>query len=177
MSNRNIAHQLELETGNKEFPVDYKHTVFSVWFDAGKPGASKLLRIIQPVTGTTILPSLHMLNDWIQGSFIDMAEELDREIVQRLKEDTIASKVEMLERHITIGREMQEIALKWLRDHKDELNPNAAARLIVDGIKLEQESEGIPDALKRLASMSNEDLIDELGKMIADSPGRIEANV
>lgn len=171
------AHELEVVTGQRNFPDYYKDQIFYVWFEAGKPGASSLRKIIQPLQGTTLVPSVSILHKWIHEEFQSKAEELDIQITQTFNDQVVASKVEMLQRHIEIGKKMQEVAIGWIESNLESMNPNAAVRLLVEGLRVERESAGIPEALEKLTTMSDEDLLQEINDLISNSPTKVEPNV
>ena len=70
---------------------------------------------------------------------------------------------------------MQTIAFTWLKEHKDELTPGTAVRLLVDGIKTEQDTASIPDMIKKLKAMPNEKLLDTIQDYFTDLPAEIDA--
>jgi len=75
-----------------------------------------------------------------------------------------------LERHAEQGREMQNIAIGWIRDNKDDLGPGSAVRLLVDGVAMEQATASIPDMLIKMKEMDNEKLLDEIARSITETP-------
>jgi hypothetical protein len=86
----------------------------------------------------------------------------------------VRAKVEMLERHVKIAKEGQEIALEYLRNA--ELTPAAAVRLLMDMMNVEKGSMGIPEAIEKVVGMSDEDLVQELYKAFEEAPlERLEA--
>lgn len=154
-----------------KFPPGYIDQVFAVWYSAGKPSASNLYRSVPEYEFNQEKPSLIMLKTWMKDSeWVDRTELLDSESRAKLNEKLILSKVEMLERHGEIGREMQRLSLDWLRDGDNDLSAGTAVRMLVDGITIEQEVAGIPEALKKMLSLSDEDLIKEIAQSIADTP-------
>jgi len=82
----------------------------------------------------------------------------------------IQTKVEMLERHAQVGTKMQDIALEYLEEHAEEMSAPAAVRLLVEGIRIERESRSIPEALAKLTSLSDEQLLKEIVKTFEEAP-------
>jgi len=119
-------------------------------------------------------PSAATLADWIRDSFMPKAETLNVRLAQEIEGRLVKEKVEMLYRHAEVGRKMQRIALERLDEiPDDELNANASVRLLVEGIKIERESVGLPQALEKLLDQDNEELLSRVEALIGDSPGEI----
>jgi len=160
---------------NKKFPPGYIDEVFAIWYDAGKPVTPQLYSVIPEYTLLRDKPNMDTLREWIRSpEWVKRTEKLDLEVRANFDKKQILSKVEMLERHANVGREMQVISLEWLRDNKDDLSPGTAVRMLVDGIDIERATAGIPDALRKMQDMNDEDLTDEITKLLADTP--VDAN-
>lgn len=156
------------------FPPGYKEEVFLAWYQAGKPTASMLYDIIEPDRFSGAKPSVPTLSKWITYEFRDRAEELDNQVTRTIVEKAVAEKVEMLKRHAEVGRKMQEMAIEYLEEHKEYLSSNSAVRLLVEGIRIERQSVGLPEAIEDLASVSDDSLLDRIRELIASSPVTIE---
>ena len=155
----------------KKFPPGYVDDVFAIWYDAGKPVATQLYNIIPEYALLKETPTKHVLREWMKNAvWIEKAKQLDEKSDLRFDERHILSRVEMLERHAEVGREMQIISLKWLRDNKEDLSPGTAVRMLVDGIDIEQATAGIPEALRKMRDMKDEDLADEIKEILANTP-------
>jgi hypothetical protein len=154
-----------------KYSPGYIDKLFAIWYDAGKPSARKLWGMIPDDEVVRGKPTHFTIRDWMNSEeWIERTQELDSEVSQHFKEKQIQSKVEMFERHSEIGQEMQRISMGWLRDHVDELTANTAVRMLVEGISIEQGTAGIPDALKKMLSMGDSDLQEEIAQLLADSP-------
>lgn len=136
---------------------DYKNATFWVWYRAGKPNGKILHGLIEP-TDDGVLPSELALKDWIYKVFRPKAEEVDVELNKRVAEKAITEKVEMLERHTALGKFMQDTAKDYLIAHKDELKPNTALKMLVDGIEIERKSVGLPGLITETIDTSTESL-------------------
>ena len=174
MLTQNQKMELYKATGSKYFPKNYKNDVFMLWFEGGKPDATGLKEMIQPVIGTTIVPDIRELHKWISEDFKLRAMDLDRQISVAMTEQVVIGKVEMLKRHIKVAKTMQDTAIEYLEEHKDDLGPATAVRLLVEGIRIERESAGIPEALEKMTQMSDDELIKQIDDIIKKSPARIE---
>lgn len=151
-----------------DFSEEYKNDVFMVWYRAGKPTMFTLLNII-PETVDGRKPARTTLRDWITV-FNQKAEVLDQAVRDEMNNRMILEKIEMLNRHAEVAVEMQEKSLKYLRSKKSDLNSAAAVRMLVDGIRIEKESRGIPRILSKMAGMSDDDLLKEAEKLLLKSP-------
>lgn len=136
---------------------DYKERVFWIWYEAGRIGVAKLLVKLSELEYENI-PVAGTLQEWINDGWRDRADELDQQIRDRFSKEVIETKVEMLKRHSSVGRELQEIGLDWLRDNRESLTPSAVTRLIKDGYEIERASVGVPEALTKMLSVSDDEL-------------------
>ena len=158
------------------FTDGYKDTVFSIWYQAGKPNHMILYNMIpeEPITGNR--PAQSTLKHWVDNDFRPRGHELDAEVKEQIESKMIAEKVRMLERHANLGVEMQNMAIQYLEDHKQEITIPTATRLLVEGIRIERESRGIPEAIEAMAKNTDEELLRELEKIISKAPVDFEAN-
>jgi len=150
------------------FSEEYKNDLFMVWYRAGKPNVYTLLNII-PETVDGKKPARTTLTDWVTV-FYQKAEILDQAVRDEMNNRMILEKIEMLNRHAEVGVEMQKKSLDYLRSEKSDLNSAAAVRMLVDGIRIEKESRGIPRILSKMAGMADEDLLKEAEKLLLRSP-------
>jgi hypothetical protein len=165
-------------TGSRYFNSEYRGQIFLLWFQAGKPDATSLARIIEPVSGTTVKPSSKDLKKWIDEEFRDKADSLDRQMTKALTEQVVVSRVEMLKRHADIGKSMQNMAMAYFDTHENDLNANAAIKMLVEGIRVERESSGIPEAIAKMTNMSDEQLLKELEDIITkDAPVKLDSGL
>lgn len=162
------------------FSDAFKQDVFKIWYSNQKPGARKLQFMIPEdwfKDGVHEVPSLSTVNKWIREIFIPQASVLDEQVSRELEQRMVAEKVEMLSRHAKIGVKMQDTALRYIDDHLDELNTPSAVRLLVEGVRIERESRGLPQALERMMDKSDEELLEEVKKLIGESPAEIIDNL
>lgn len=167
-------------SGSKDFfSTQYREKIFYIWYNHGKPGSVNLLRFITPnLDDFERIPTKSALNFWITEEFKPRAELMDKQIKDQMNALLVKEKVEMLRRHAEIGLKMQNIAIDYLNENLDELSAPAAVRLLVEGIRIERESRGIPDALDKMQSMTDEDLMKEVQHLIttASTLEEIDAN-
>jgi len=168
---------IKIKPNNKGRYNDHLKTqIFFIWFNAGKPEPTRLYNILCGKTDEigNKLPAKSTLGSWIKEDFEERARVLDEQIIQELEERSIAEKVEMFQRHAEIGNFMQHSALEWLRDNADRLTVSSAIRLLVEGVRIEKESRGLPQALEKMMKMTDEDLLEEVQRLVSRSPLSIE---
>lgn len=151
------------------FTREYKESVFMLWYRSGKINSNMLYGLL-PLSPDGRKPSKSTLKIWI-NDFKPRAEELDEVVKDELDGRLVQEKIEMLNRHAEIALEIQRKALDYLRnEEKSDLNSASAVRLLVEGIRIEKESRGIPKLLSKMASMTDDDLMKEAEKLLSRSP-------
>lgn len=145
----------------------YREQIFIIWWKAGRPNISKLFNII-PLNDDGEKPSKGTLKNWIEQDFTPKADEMDLEFYARVEDEAMEEKAQMLQQHADIGLEMRDMAVKYLREHEEELNANSAIRLLIEGVRIERDSRGLPDALRKIASKTNDELLGDLQRLLAD---------
>jgi len=159
----------------RPFSSQYREKVFYIWYNHGKPGANSLLPFISSdMDDWGRLPTISLLSQWITDEFKPRSELLDSRVKEQLDAMVIAEKVEMLRRHAEIGLRMQEMSIRFLNENQDVLSAPAAVRLLVEGIRIERESRGIPAALDKMQNMSDEQLLDEIKELMTSSSVSLE---
>jgi len=151
------------------FSEDYKTEVFMIWYRNSRPNPVYLYGMISENENGK-KPSRAHLSNWIREDFEERAIPIDDAVRDEMNSRLMQEKIEMLERHAQVGLEMQGIALDYIRGHKDELTPISAVRLLVEGVKVEKGSRGIPDVLRKMMEMSDQDLLKETEKLLLRSP-------
>jgi len=151
------------------FTREYKDDVFMIWYRAGKPSSNVFYGLVPPdINGRK--PARNMLKIWAT-EFQARAEPLDEAVKDRMSDLLVKEKVEMFNRHAEVAVELQERALEYLRkvDDKD-LGSNSAVRMLVEGIRIERISRGVPQILEKMSQMSDDDLLREAEKLLLRSP-------
>lgn len=143
----------------------YVDELFLLWWKQGRPSIKKFHASIPPNDdGNT--PSFETLNNW-KIEWIKKAEELDAEFYGQVAAEAMADKAEMLRRHTTVATKMQDMAIKYLEENEAELTINNATRLLIEGVRIERESRGIPDALDKMSEKTDDELMKELQKLVS----------
>jgi len=159
----------------KKFSSQYREKIFYIWYNHGKPGSMNLLPFITPeIDEWGRIPGKYALDSWIEDEFFPRAIQLDTEIKKQLDALLVAEKVEMLKRHADVGLRMQDMAIEYLNENREELSAPAAVRLLVEGIRIERESRGIPAALDKIRDMSDEKLMDQIKEIVTSTGVTLE---
>lgn len=155
-----------------DYTPAYIDAVFTAWYSAGKVTARRLSTMLPNPSEFGIAlnpPAVSTLMDWIKERFMERAIALDEAVGLQMNNRLIAEKVQMLEHHAQIAAKMQEMALEYLESHADKLNPNSAVRLLVEGVRIERDSRGIPQTLDKLADRSDEELLAQIEDVLTRS--------
>lgn len=151
------------------FTDEYKNSVFMIWYRAGRVNPVTLYGII-PLSPEGKKPTRVTLGHWLD-EYRPRADELDELVKDELDGRLVKEKIEMLNRHADIALEIQGKALDYLRDkEKSDLNAASAVRLLVEGIRIEKESRGIPRILSKMAGMTDDDLLKKAEELLLRSP-------
>lgn len=150
------------------FTDEYKNSVFMLWYRAGRINPTALGGIIPP-SPEGKKPTRITLGHWLD-EFRPRADELDEVVKDELDGRLVKEKIEMLNRHADIALEIQEKALEYLRSDDSDLNAASAVRMLIEGVRIEKESRGIPKILSKMASMSDDDLLKKAEALLLRSP-------
>lgn len=163
---------------NRNFSDIYKEKIFYIWYNHGKPQENSLMLLVpKELDEFERLPTVATLKYWIDVEFVPRARLLDEQIKVAMDSAMIVEKVEMLKRHADLGLRMQDMAIRYLNEHEDIISSPAAVRLLVEGIRIERESRGIPAALEKITKMSDEDLLEQVkGLLTAGTLSSEESN-
>jgi len=160
------------------FSSEYKNSVFLEWYNLGRPTLNKFSLIVKPDNWGN-LPTEVTLRNWIQNDFKEKANLLDKQVEEEMNNRLIQQKIEMLNRHAQVGRNMQTRALEEL-EKLPSLSEAGSIRLLEFGAKLERESAGIPEMLKDIMKLTDEQLVQKIQDLVIKSPSSqliLEANV
>lgn len=153
--------------GSEEFKPDVREKAFYLWYNNDRPGFAKFKELLKS-TIPDDLPNDWSLKDWI-SDFNARAYELDQQVHEEVEALVIAEKVEMLKRHALTGVQMQDIAWKWLNSFSTSMKAGDAIRLLVEGIRIEKESKGIPEALEKMYKLTDDELLEEIKQLMTSS--------
>lgn len=145
---------------------DYRLATYMLWYNSGKPSAEVLHRALRPDPNSGIKPNVSTLRIWIKDSFIPTALETDERVADEVNQAMVSQRIEMLDRHAEIAKEMQEMALAYLRENGLGSSRNALTALI-QGVEMEHNARIIPtDILAKLGTMSDSKLLETFTDML-----------
>jgi len=147
------------------FTDTYKEQIFWMWYRAGKPNSARFYPDMIP-SEDNIIPAEATLKNWI-GEFQKRAEPLDLQVREEMQRVATQEKVEMLRRHSDADVEMQNIAIEYLKEHKEQLNPSSAVRRWVEGVRVERESRGLPTLITQTVDAFDEKLMESIEKLLS----------
>jgi hypothetical protein len=130
---------------------------FLAWYKNDKPKGMRLREVL-PADEMGRTPEVVLVNKWKRDrQWDERADEMDLQVQRQLEITAVQERVEMFKRHAVAAREIQDKGLKYLQEH-DFDSAASAIRGIVEGVRIERDSVGIPDALLKMAAMNNEQL-------------------
>ncbi len=167
-----------VEYNGTKYTQTYVDAVFALWYASGKPSMNRLhKKLPNPADfGLPVqFPSIVTLNNWRDAHFLERAMALDEEVTRQLSERLISEKVAMLNDHAAVAVEMKQMAMDYLHAFPEKLNAQVALRMLVEGIRIERESRGIPHTLEKLSERSDDDLLKQIEDLITRIPVQYEA--
>ncbi len=156
-----------------KFSPVYKQTAFSIWYSRGKIPAHDLYNLLESEDG--FLPSHNTVQNWITDEFVPQGEALDLQVKTAMDQRLIQERIKMLEEHTKLAHTMQEMGLEYLEANRETLKVPNAVRLLIEGVRIERESRGIPAMLEKMSNRSDEELLNELKEIVAKAPVTVEA--
>lgn len=159
--------------GSETFNPDVREKAFYIWYNNGRPGHSKLKELLKSSIPEKELPNEWSIREWVTD-FNSRAYELDKQVHEQVEAIVIAEKVEMMKRHAKVGVQMQDLAIEYILAHKYDLKTPVAVRLLVEGIRIERESRGIPEALEKMSKLTDEELLEEIKQLMTSSSVTLE---
>ena len=139
----------------------------------GKPKSPNFYTMVTP-DNEGHLPERTTVVGWMK-QWKPQADVLDDQIRTELEKRMIKEKVEMLSRHADLGKQMQDLGIEFITDegNKDSLTSATAVRLLVAGVEIERDSRGLPEALEKLLTQSDEKILDRIKELTKNAPVEI----
>jgi len=158
---------------NIHYTDTYREKCFVAWYNAGKPSVA-IFALSAPEDEYGRVAGKQAIINW-SVEWRERAEALDAEVRNQLESKLVAEKAEMLKRHADVGKKMQNIALEYLDKPEiiNKLTPNSALRLLVEGLKTERISVGMPDVLEEVMTKTDEELLEDITKLITSGKSEI----
>lgn len=157
------------------FSSEYVEKLFLLWYNSGKPGYTVFYNVIPIDEFKDTKPGRSTLQTWIKERFVPRGLELDNQIREELGEKVVAEKVKMLSRHAEIGKELTDKALKYFKENKFATS-QIALRALTEGIRIERESRGLPEAIEKMVNVTDEKLIKDVEKLLTKGQITTEPN-
>lgn len=143
----------------------YKESCFQVWYQTGRPTSRQFVKVV-PVDEHGRKPNYGLLNSWIKLlGWNERAREMDREVTKQMETYAVEQRVDMLKRHANAAKQLQLEGIKYLLEHPPEKTSDAI-RMVTEGIRIEKESVGLPEALTKIAEMKDKPLTDLISQLI-----------
>ena len=160
----------------EEYSSDYREAAFRAWYQAERPTMSKLRELLNPDSRGRI-PELSVIGHWkLDDDWDARADALDGNAQIQLDNQSIQARIEMLQKHAQMGKELSDKGREYLSKNGFDTGAEAI-RAIIEGVKLERQSAGYAEFLARIADASDEDLNKELQKMLTKGSDFIDAEV
>lgn len=145
------------------FSKTYKEGVFHAWWPNRITTPLSTIVASLPLSEDGTRPEVGAVRAWIaRERWIERAEMLEAQVSKRLEKMALEGRVEMLNRHAQVGKELQEKALAYLQT-TEIVRMSDAIKLVELGIDVERSSRGVGDAIVKMANSSS----DELNNIIA----------
>lgn len=168
---------MKLEKANKRkldnpsttpFSEDYIESCFLTWFNNGRPQIGKLVTMLpRDDLGRTVAKDT--LARWMRDrAWNERADDLDSEVSRSVEQIAVQQKVEMFQRHALVGGEMIDKGIQYLREHGLDKSADAI-KMIIEGVRIEKSSIGIPQALMEVSSMSDAKLMSVIARLMSGS--------
>ena len=158
--------------GSESFNPDIREKVFYIWYNNGRPGFLKTKSLIKEHLPDAEMPNDWSLKEWITD-FNARAFDLDQRVHEEVEAMVIAEKVQMMKRHAEIGLLMQNKALVYL-EHATDITSAVAVRLLVEGLRVERESRGIPEAIEKMSKLTDEEILNEIKQLMTSTSVKLE---
>lgn len=147
---------------------EYRTQVYMQWYGMGKPTAASLWANLQPDALSGIKPSLRVVEGWIRDYFVPAALEIDEQVTDQVDSRLIQVKLEMLDRHAEIGRELQEMGLEYLKAEGIG-SAKTALMAVIKGVEIEHNARVLPtDIVRKLENMTDDQLLKEFSELLKD---------
>lgn len=147
------------------YTQNYQDTCKHVWYANNRCEITVLRQRIPEENGRR--PNLSMLNKWRVELMWDFwADLMDSKALEIAEENLIIQKANMLKRHAEKALQLQDEAMAYLLEEGFDSSASAV-NAIIKGAELERTSRGIGDAIIKMAQMTNDELKDEILKLVA----------
>jgi hypothetical protein len=156
------------------FSEEYKEQCFATWFANGCPVLPKLYRLMENDPYSHKKPSLETLTNWFyKGDWKSRAETLKQAAIEKLDQELITKRTEMMKRIAEDAKDVQLMALQYLKETGFDSSASAV-QAWARAAALEKETLGADITLSRVAAMSNQEVSKKLTSMLNKKLGLSE---
>ena len=159
---KELPHRLE------PYTHDYKEQCFVAWYSAGRPKKTKAWLDATPQDEFGRTPPKQTLQNWRNEGWVFRADELDAQASVKVDKALISQKVVMLRKQAVLGAKLQVMGMDYLEENGFDSSASAVTA-IRDGVKIEQESRGLSETVRKVASMNS----DQISESVASLLGRL----
>ena len=154
------------KTSNIAFSEAYKDACRKSWYMAGRPAGKLNLEKCIPEDELGRKASTHVIVAWRREQTWDVwADMLDARAEAIVDDQLVNERVLMLKRQASIGKEIQEQAIEYLREEGFDTSASAV-NAITRGAELERTSRGISERLLNLLKLSDDELTREAVQLL-----------
>lgn len=144
---------------------DYKERCFIVWYGAGRPTKISKIRKILPKDEYGRVPTNVLIADWRADlGWAERADELDAKAMQKVDDELVSAKAEMLKRQVKTGMTMQQKGMEYL-ENKGLDNSLSAIQAIVRGVEIERTSVGMSEFIIKVSKMTDVELKEKIRQL------------
>lgn len=148
----------------RRFTETYKEEMYQLWWDRGRPSFNPFHKVM-PADELGFTPERSTVQTWVT-EWNKRAEILDEQIKAELEARMVHEKVNMLARHADIGKRITDKALEYL-DENDFPSAATALRALTEGIRIERESRGLPDAIRKMTLAEDDDVLKQVEELMS----------
>jgi len=156
---KELPHRLE------PYSHEYKEQCFVAWYSAGRPKKTKLWLEATPEDEFGRKPPKQTLQNWRNEGWVIRADELDAQASMKVDEALVSQKVIMLKKQAKLGAKLQEMGMEYLEDHGFD-SSSSAVSAITSGVRIEQESRGLSETVRKVASMNSDEISENVAKLL-----------
>jgi len=149
-----------------EFSDEYKDACFAAWFSAGCCTMPKLYRLVDDDPNVGKKPAIETLSRWSRDlDWQRRAVDLKQRAIEKLDQELITKRTEMLQRLAIDAKDVQQMALQYIKETGFDSSASAV-QAWVKAAQLERETLGADITLSRVASMTNQEVSKKLTSLL-----------
>ena len=151
---------------NSHFTEHYKQECRKAWYLAGRPDSRYQIVKILPEDELGRVPNDSTVSLWRDEMGWDVwADALDAKAEAIVDDELVNERVLMLKRQASVGKELQDKGINYLRDNGMDTSASAISA-IKAGVDMERTSRGISERLINLLKLSDEELTREAVQLL-----------